>query len=637
MSGASAQPEQQYLRLLSCVALSPEFRGLLLLDARQEALERVVADLSGRLAAVRGRPVHPVVLTAGTSEDLLWGRYVPSGTDGRASLSWRPGLVARDAPEDVRLLVVPDLARLPPIEARSYVQLVDAGFVHLERHGRSEVWSLGTFWLACCATHELRRVSPHLLERFPLRLSGAGLPAPDRRQGLLEHLRSDHPLGWLTTRELPDDEVRGLRQAAHRRPLLSDAAARAVLEFLPVAEGHRRELAVARLARAEACLRGDPEIAPEHVTAAAEMLGLDLAPVPPVETPAANPEAQPPTSGDKAGLSHRGEDAPVILSPSNTAGATGRAGIQAITSEAQSTGAQVPLKGARQDTSTPNETSAGDEAPLEAMRLRPPAPRSSASRVLHGQVIGIQGARDLRDLSVVSTLLEAAKYQRIRQGSSPGVSGSQVWPADLRGYRRAPPPDHLLVVVLDHTCLTGWNWRGALAPYLRSAYVDRAAICLIQVGAGDTRPDEELRARRIFGRNLLVPALARGFESGRGSTTPLAHGLELALETLRRAIHHQKSPASQLKLVVLSDGRGNVPLEASHAGRLVRRVGAEGVEDALRVAADIREIKGVSVEFIDPRPRHHPELPRKLASALGARLRVRSDVPQVASLADEDG
>jgi Mg-chelatase subunit ChlD len=64
----------------------------------------------------------------------------------------------------------------------------------------------------------------------------------------------------------------------------------------------------------------------------------------------------------------------------------------------------------------------------------------------------------------------------------------------------------------------------------------------------------------------------------------LAHGLDLALKTLRHALQHGKNTVQKAVLVVVSDGRGNVPLEASHVGKIKLPVGKKGVEDALEVA-----------------------------------------------------
>ena len=77
--------------------------------------------------------------------------------------------------------------------------------------------------------------------------------------------------------------------------------------------------------------------------------------------------------------------------------------------------------------------------------------------------------------------------------------------------------------------------------------------------------------------------------------------------------------------MVLSDGRGNVPLEASQTNRkptyLVNR---QGIEDALQEAEQIRRLKQVEAVVLNPQPKYYSELPIKLAQALGAKI---ADIP----------
>jgi magnesium chelatase subunit D len=176
----------------------------------------------------------------------------------------------------------------------------------------------------------------------------------------------------------------------------------------------------------------------------------------------------------------------------------------------------------------------------------------------------------------------------------------------------------MLMMVLDYTCLRDRNWQESLLPYLTWAYVERACICLIQVGAAEAK--HELRAVRIEAQNVLVPRINAGLESGRGRATPLAHGLELALQTLRHALQHGRSKVKQAVLVVITDGRGNVPLEASRVGDIgaFLPVKQRGIEDALQVAAQIGELDGVKAYLLNPQPKIYADLPLQLAEKLGA-------------------
>ena len=159
--------------------------------------------------------------------------------------------------------------------------------------------------------------------------------------------------------------------------------------------------------------------------------------------------------------------------------------------------------------------------------------------------------------------------------------------------------------------------------------MERACICLIQVGAADAK--HELRAVRIEAQNVLVPRINAGLESGRGRATPLAHGLELALQTLRHALQHGRSKVKQAVLVVITDGRGNVPLEASRVGdiRAFLPVKQRGIEDALQVAAQIGELDGVKAYLLNPQPKIYADLPLQLAEKLGAGVLVIPEIELV--------
>jgi magnesium chelatase subunit D len=227
----------------------------------------------------------------------------------------------------------------------------------------------------------------------------------------------------------------------------------------------------------------------------------------------------------------------------------------------------------------------------------------------------------ISDLAVVETLLEAVKWQPFRRRIGlvpPGrfsVSG-----LDVREYRRAPLPETMLVLLVDYTCLDRCCWEDAIWPYINRAYAERGSVCLVQVGAAGVQ-DGDPRARRILARNLLVPRVLEALYDAPGNATPLAHGLDLAWQTIRHAARRGTGPVVHTLFVLVTDGRGNVPLERDDRGEFLRPVGREGITSALRVASAFRDLKGVEAVLLDPRPEHYSELPRQLARALGAAIK----------------
>jgi magnesium chelatase subunit D len=278
---------------------------------------------------------------------------------------------------------------------------------------------------------------------------------------------------------------------------------------------------------------------------------------------------------------------------------------------------QTDLPAAPVDLGQPQNPYPEDQTPTEreAASLRMPPRRFRAATVGHGTIVGVEPATIPQDIAWVSTLLEAAKYQAFRrQGDE---SRLILRSADLRRYRRAAVPEQMLMLVLDYTCLRDCQWQAALLPYLQWAYVERATVCLVQVGAAG----QELQAEKVSAQSVLVPRIRMGLERGGGRSTPLAHGLDLALQTLRHALQHGRSAVQEAVLVVVSDGRGNVPLTASRMNQKpTQPVKRQGIEDALDVAGQIRSLKSVEAVVLNPQPKHYADLPVKLALALGAKI-----------------
>lgn len=609
-------------RLLECASLREDLGSLVLYDVPAPLLEQVAEAWLGNLAVLGGR-ARRVQLGPWTTEEDLWG------LDESLPKEWRrPGLLDSAAP---RLVVIPDLARLSLAALRACVSWMGAEHVSVERVGQVRRFRPQCYWLAGCSLAEVGEVSPHLLDRFALRVRAPSMPG-NATEVLLRALE---PAPRKPSRKKEGLDVlksSQLRRAAQVQVQMTDEARAAILQrFPPMAgAGHRGLLTLGRMASALAQLtaaapevaRGRPvELRAAQVQEAARLLQLpapveEAAPTPkPPELPSApsapllgGEEAQPPVSGVPPLL----EPPPVIEPEGNSLPAVTVVSAQVSPAEAQPSAALPPLEVER---TTPIQR---EHAPL-----RLPFAQGGVSATGRGAVIGVQPARDMQDLAIVSSLLAAAPYQRLRRRKSRSRrKGLLLTRSDLRAYRRAPVPQHLLALVLDFTSLTE-GWQQALMPYLSEAYVERAQVCVIQVGArGDEsgREESELRARRVMGRSLLVPAVARALEAEPGQATPLADGLDLALATLRRALRVGRAAAHHAWLVVVTDGRGNIPLKASQTGHLQPPVGRQGVEDALQVAAQLRGMRQVAAVVLRPPLASLKELPVQLADALGARL-----------------
>ncbi|MCX4971459.1 magnesium chelatase [Streptomyces sp. NBC_00620] len=575
----SPEPPDDARRLelaFRCAALDPGLGGVLLFDLEPRLVEPVSRLFAAILGSPADTPVPRIPLGAATRDEDLWSRSrLERYLDGVA-FTVGPGPLL-DSAGPPPLAVVPDLTTLSVAGMRAAVQLIGSDVVSVEQPGLRLAIRPQARWLAVCRSEDAGRVTPHLLDRFAVRLSVPGLHAvPD---------------------EWPPEAARPTVLAA-----TTDEAVDRVQEILGPGAGPRRSLALARLARALAPLDGQPEVTARHCEEAARLIGLPVTDSAAVDDSADSeaPAPLPPPPLPRPHGSHRGgrreqrrtpgEEQP-LLAPGDPVGVG--------PTPAVTLGMPYPE----------------DEAAVlrEFMPLRNPWQRRSGPASTRGPVVGTRRARDLRDLALVRTVREAAVHQRIR-----GNTRFTVAPVDLHSRLRAPAPERLLTLLLDHTCRGDWDWQDALTPFLQWAYTARAAAHVIEVGGADAA--DELRAESFAARGVLDPRVLAALYRPKGRATPLAHGIEQAAQVLRAAFRRQGSALAEAWLVVVTDGRGNVPLLASHTGRLHGPVATAGVEDSLTAAAPISAMdrSRLRVAVVDAARSPYGDLPFALAETLGA-------------------
>jgi len=129
---------------------------------------------------------------------------------------------------------------------------------------------------------------------------------------------------------------------------------------------------------------------------------------------------------------------------------------------------------------------------------------------------------------------------------------------------------------------------------------------------------DELRATAYRTGSVLDGRISRSLSRAPGRATPLAHALDLSVQELRRHLRQAEVVAENSWLIVVSDGRGNVPLEASQRSRVSELVAREGVTSALLAARALRSLHHVhKVVLAPPGLTHYKELPFELADVMG--------------------
>ncbi|NNN38384.1 hypothetical protein HLK59_50525, partial [Streptomyces sp. S3(2020)] len=199
-----AGPRQRLLQVLACSALGPGLDGVLLFDLEPEMVAPVTDAFARVLGLRSGRPVRRAMLGSVTGDDELWLRPTLRHEGAGMNFSLAPGPLVDTDPEASTLVVVPDLVRLSLPGMRAAVQLLGADVAAVERSGFRARWRPRARWLAACRESEVGRLSPHLLDRFPIRLNAAGLE-PDHLLDLLDRPRQSHgPNGSRTPPDPPD-------------------------------------------------------------------------------------------------------------------------------------------------------------------------------------------------------------------------------------------------------------------------------------------------------------------------------------------------------------------------------------------------------------------------------------------------
>ncbi|HET9380636.1 MAG TPA: magnesium chelatase [Streptomyces sp.] len=580
---------------LVCAAAEPALSGVLLLDLEPRLVDPVARLFGGVLTGSRDAVDAPLVLGAADRDEDLWTRTRFERDAHGITFRTGPGplIEAEGRPGTPPLAVVPDLARLSVAGMRAAVQVLGADVVVVERTGLSRTVRPRVRWLAACRAADVGRLSRHMLERFAVRLSMADLRTLPPPGTLLDAL----PPAWRTA------ATGGVRPV----PVTDDALGR-VPELLGPGAGVRRELSLLRLARTVAALGGAPSAGARHCDAAARLIGLAVpeAPQGPEPEPApADPPPVPPAVPRT--VPHRRRTGPDEPHPH-------RGGDRTLLETGPAEGLGTASGGGPAVPGTPfPEDEAADSR--DAAPLRGPGRRTNGPLSGRGTVIGTRRATDLHDLAYVRTVREAALYQRVRRTDRFTVS-----PVDLHSNVRAGAPERVLVLLLDHTCRgPDWNWEDTLTPFLQWAYTGRAAVHVVEVGAADAR--DELRAEAFAARGVLDPRVVTALYRRPGRATPLAHGIELAAQALRRAFRQYGTGPAEARLVVVTDGRGNVPLRARHTGApRGGEVAAAGVEDAVEAAARIAVMDRtrLQVTVVDPAREPYGDLPFVLADSLGA-------------------
>ncbi|MDO4800084.1 MAG: VWA domain-containing protein [Bacillota bacterium] len=226
---------------------------------------------------------------------------------------------------------------------------------------------------------------------------------------------------------------------------------------------------------------------------------------------------------------------------------------------------------------------------------------------MSGRKVRTELSKDVRDIDLFGTLMQAAPYQaQRRNGETTG--GMILRKSDLRRKVRERGVGHHVVILIDSSGSLAVNRRmnavkGAVFELLKRSYVRRDHVALL--------------AFRRDRAEILLP-LTRSLTLAKkklehlptGGNTPLSLGLERLADYVRSV--KVKQPQAIFRIFIISDGRAN------------RSIGESGpVEEAKHQASRLK-MQGVRVHFLDyERSRFPLEVMRDLAEiAAGSYIKM---------------
>lgn len=580
--------QEDMLLALILVGIDRDLGGVLLRGEKGTAKStaaRGLARLLPRLKVAKGCPVgcHPlgpwcprcqalpkplestqapspfVDLPLGATEDRLLGSLDLEAAVRRGKVEFSPGLLAK---AHRGVLYVDEINLLPAHLAHLLLDAVASGQAHLEREGLSYSHP-ARITLVASYNPEEGPLGPQLLDRFGLCVEVAAEADPARRIEVLKRrlaFEAD-PAGFAALWAPAQEELRQRLAQARERLLHIDVGLESRLEAARLAalvgsQGQRGELACVRAARAHAAWQGLDRVDPDLVRLVAPLalghrgqaaqgaqdlpLHRLLAALPQDETPPPPPpqvvkEGQPGPQGQ--GHQPSGQERALrILAPGQVLPVATRQPAKEGTSRRQ----------------------AGRRAARQVAGNRGRYLRASAQR------LG-------RSLAFDATFRAAAPHQAARR--TPGGPALVVLRPDLREKVRAAKRGRLIIFVVDasgsmNAAARMRETKAAVLGLLTEAYQKRDRVGLITFGG--------LSARELLPPTASVEVARRLLSDlPTGGKTPLAAGLIILGRALNREL--AQDPKVQPLVVLLTDGRPNVPLKVSlEGGDLMAQAGNKG-------------------------------------------------------------
>ncbi|HLL73950.1 MAG TPA: magnesium chelatase ATPase subunit I [Pyrinomonadaceae bacterium] len=605
------------------------------------------ARLAGDGRLPRERVAVPVVdLPLNATEDRLCGTLDIGRALREGRRSFEPGLLAR---AHRGLLYIDEVNLLEDHLVDLFLDAAASGSNRVEREGVSFEHA-ARFVLVGSSNPEEGELRPQLLDRFGLCVEVRTADSVDERVRVVESREAydRDPVRFAAAHE--GEETRLRRRLARARraarevraaPELVRGAAELCLRLK--VDGHRGELTLVRAARALAALEGRREATAADARRVAAMSlrhRLRTDPLEQSETGerierateevfgaeddagrrGARGEGREPLGESRDGRTRRAGDADESARDGNEAGGRGgdthsRGGRVSSdgdggAAESRADGRPAPLAEANLNLDLTATESRGRRRAANFTAPSKVRSRSRSSEAASGRYARADREPGTSPRVAVDATLRAAAQRRVEDavaasemeaatsdqpvvGIAEDREGRGVVISDLRFKRFTRREGTLYVCAVDASGSMAVNRirqaKGALARLLRRSYVSRDRVALV----GFRGEGAEL---------LLRPSLSGALAKRRldeltvGGATPLAAGLKRSLEVARSAA---RRGARRIVLLVFTDGRANVPLDARAVTDTTSR-GKRIAAEIERLGSALRSL-GVASAVVDTR------------------------------------